>query len=212
MKKYFLTGMILLLPLALTIIIVVFLVDLFTDPFVEVVSDFLTPIAPIPILNSSEFLHFFARIIILISLTFFLILLGFLARRFFFKSLIQWMHSLMSRIPMVRSIYSVSKDLLGAIFTDKGKKAFTRTLLVPFPSKKSYCAAFQSGSVPSVCQEKVKKELVSVFVPTAPHPISGYLVLIEKDAIVETTMTKEEVLKFTVSCGVICPERKKEPV
>ena len=80
--------------------------------------------------------------------------------------------------------------------------------MVAFPSKDSYCVGFESGEIPEECQSKVKEKLKPVFVPTAPHPISGYLVMAKEKEVFSIDMKNEDAVKFTVSCGLILPGEK----
>ena len=212
MKKHLFAGLVILLPLILTLFILLFLFNLFTSPFVNLATALLSyfPNA-YNFLENHNLLEFFSKILVLIFLFFFIFFLGVIARWFFFNSLLNFANRLLCKIPLIKSIYKTSKDIIFALFsTNKDKKAFERSILVPFPSKKSYCVGFVSGEVPKACQDKIEVPLVPVFVPTAPHPISGYFMLIEKDNTQEIDMTKEEAVKLTVSCGVITPERPEQ--
>nr|NGX29994.1 hypothetical protein [Candidatus Anoxychlamydiales bacterium] len=133
--------------------------------------------------------------------------LGVIARWFFFRSLINLMNKIFSKIPLVKTIYTSLKDIISS-FMKKGSKAFTKTAMVAFPSKDSYCVGFESGEIPEECQKKVKEKLKPVFVPTAPHPISGYLVMAIEKEVFSIDMKNEDAVKFTVSCGLILPGEK----
>jgi uncharacterized membrane protein len=206
MKKYLITGVIILLPVALTAMIVFFLFDLFTAPFVPIVRAalqcFSLPLYPTITL-------FLSRIIALILLTVLITFLGLVAQQFFFKNLGKAGNWIIYKIPFVKTIYKVSKDIFTALFAPDGKQAFKETVMFPFPSKPNFGIGFLAGEVAQECQDKVDEPLVSVFSPTAPHPISGFLFLIPKKDVHTIEMTKEDALKFLVSCGVIHPESEK---
>ena len=206
MKKSFVTGLIILMPIILTILLFVFLIDLFTTPFLDIVEPWLAAQVNL----DPTVISFVARIIILFLLFIAIFFLGLIARWFFIRPLIKWGNAIMERIPIIKSIYKVTKDIISAFFSPEGRKAFNRPVMVPFPLEDSYCVSFYSGHVPKECQEKTKVELSPVFVPTAPHPISGYLVMVPKEKVHEIKMTNEEAVKFTVSCGVVVPEGNNE--
>ncbi|NGX28560.1 MAG: hypothetical protein K940chlam1_00742 [Candidatus Anoxychlamydiales bacterium] len=209
MKKYIIAGLIILLPLILTIIIFVFVIDIFTAPFLNMFVDFLANFQNVlPILKNGAILKVFARILILIMLLVFIFILGVIARWFFFRSLINLMNKVFSKIPFVKTIYKTLRDIISS-FIAQERKAFTKTAMVAFPSKDSYCVGFESGTVPEECQSKVKEKLKPVFVPTAPHPISGYMVIAPEKDIYSIDMTNEDAVKFTVSCGLIVPGEEK---
>jgi uncharacterized membrane protein len=208
MKKYCLTGLVIITPLILTVLLVVFLVDLFTNPFVDIVRNFFSNIMPsYPILKSPHFLSLLSRVTILVILFFAIVLLGFLGRNFLFKILLKWSNELLSKTPFIKSIYKTTRDIIKSLFpTSEKKKAFLRPIMVPFPSSAGYVVGFLSGEIPKAVQEKTTQELYPVFVPTAPHPISGYFVLVPKEDVVEVDMDNEKAVKLTVSCGLIVPE------
>jgi len=212
MKKYLLAGLAFLLPLVLTAWVIIFLLNLFTDPLLDIATYVLAKFPNVyDFLNSYSSVELIARICSLIMTCLFILFLGVIAQMFFINSLLLLGNAILCKIPFVKSIYKLCKDVINACFQSKEeKKAFKRSVMVPFPSEDSQCIGFVSGEVPKACQEKVKTPLVPVFVPTAPYPISGYFMLVPESKINEIDMTKEEALKFTVSCGVITPKRTKD--
>jgi uncharacterized membrane protein len=211
MRKYLIAGLIILLPLVLTVFVVVFLVDLFTAPFINLMTDYLSHFkSTITILDSQVFLTFIARILILILLCIAIMFLGAIARWFFIKGLISFTNKFFSKIPFIKNIYNVTRDILSAFFSPKGRKAFQKPVMTNFPNEKTLCLGFISGEIPQECKEAVDKNLTPVFLPTAPHPISGYLLMVPDDQLKEIEMTNEDAVKFTVSCGMILPQLERE--
>jgi uncharacterized membrane protein len=207
MKKHFFTGLIILLPIVLTIVIIVFLFDFFTTPFMKPVAHLLRVLeSSLSFRIPEEINTFLARLIALILLTVFTLILGMIARWILVKNLIRGMHQLISRIPFIKSVFQVSRDVFSALFSHDGKKAFECPVMISFPAAPNRSIGFKVGQVPPECQNKVKEPLVAVFNPTAPHPISGFLFLVEKKEVNFLDMTNEDALKFLVSCGMIIPE------
>lgn len=213
MKKYLLTGFIILLPVALTIVVIFFLFDLFTAPFITVVTPLVELIQKhLPFALPHGFILFLSRLFSLVFLCIFIFLLGLVTQLFLVKNFINWADQLMFRIPFIRTVYKVSRDVFSALFSTEGKKAFKRPVMIPFPGEPNYCLGFVAGEVAEECRQKVDVPLVSVFAPTAPHPISGFLFLVPEKDVYDVDMTNEEVVKFLVSCGTIVPESEmKEP-
>jgi len=206
MKKYLIAGLIILLPVALTLMIALFLFNLFTTPFVPLVSAALNRLSvPLP----QEVILFLSRLIALVLLFILITFLGMVAQQFFFRNLAKMGHWIIYRIPFVKTVYKVSKDIFRALFSPDGKQAFKETVMFPFPDKPSYAIGFLAGEVAEECQSKISEPLVSIFAPTAPHPISGFLFLVPKKDVHTVTMTKEDALKYLVSCGVIHPDSEK---
>jgi uncharacterized membrane protein len=206
-KKYFFTGLIVLLPVVLTIVIMVFLFDFFTTPFMGPVASLLKlaethfSIAIPSIINI-----FLARLIALILLSVFVLLLGMVAQWIVMRNTIRAMHQLLSRIPFIKTVFQVSRDVFSALFSNEGKKTFKCPVLVTFPARPNRSIGFHVGEIPSECQSKVNEPLVAVFTPTAPHPISGFLIFYPQKDVKSLDMSNEDALKFLVSCGMIVPE------
>lgn len=198
-KKYLITGLVILLPLALTLMILFFLVDFFTSPFVHIVEKFIFAKAALP----NSLVIFISRILALILLAVFILLLGIVARWFIIKNIISGTNSILSRIPLIKTIYKISRDVISALFSLNGKKAFKHPVMIPFPHRPSYSMGFQAGEVAEEIRNTIKTPLVSVFAPTAPHPITGFLFLIPEKDVYKLDMTNEEAVKYLVSCGLI---------
>jgi uncharacterized membrane protein len=117
---------------------------------------------------------------------------------------------MISKIPVVKTVYKLFRDIFSAFFSTDGKKAFKHAVLIPFPERPNFCLGFQAGEVPEECQQKVDIPLVSVFAPTAPHPISGFLFLVDKKDVSHIHTSTEDAFKFLVSCGMIIPKEDHE--
>jgi len=210
MKKSFITGLVILLPAVLTFAIAIFLFNLFTRPFVPIVKIFLEKM---PFELGHESALILSRLIALILLSLFILVLGMIAQHFLFRSLANVTNYLLFRIPFVNTIYKTSRDILSAIFSSDGKQGFKEAVAIPFPCHPHLAVGLSSGDAPIECIEKAGEHLVSVFAPTAPHPISGFLFLVPESDVQTLEMTKEDVIKFLLSCGAIHPasEQPLEP-
>lgn len=206
MKKYFITGLVILLPLALTLAIVIFLINLLTDPFVEVVQSLLDRYGLLDqdflFLTSEQIQYVFSQVLILISLFFLTVGLGFIARLFFFHYVIKAWDYIIHKIPFIRSVYKTCQDVINTILKSD-TKSFKQVVVVPFPSRDSH-------SIGLVTRENLKglpsrdgNKMIAVFVPTTPNPTSGYLVMFEESCVEYLDMKVEEALKYIISCGVI---------
>lgn len=205
MKKYFITGLVILLPLTLTVLIVTFVVNFLTKPFMGFVAKVLSE-TQIQQLHP-QLLKYGSRIIILIGLFLFTMLLGIFARWFIFKALIKTSDKILHKIPLVNKVYKTTQDIVKTLFiTDKN--SFKQVVMAPFPYVGLYSIGFVSRKAPDTCCETVKKDLISVFVPTTPNPTTGFLLLFKKEDLIFLEMKTEEALKYIVSCGVIVPQKK----
>jgi uncharacterized membrane protein len=126
--------------------------------------------------------------------------------------LVGWGEQVLSRIPIVRSIYSSVKQVSDTILSPNGN-AFRKTLLVQYPRKGAWTIAFLTGVPPEELHEAAGQDpsaLVSVYVPTTPNPTSGFFLMMRKDETVELDMTVDAALKYIVSMGVVAPVVRDE--
>ena len=204
MKKYFITGLVILLPLALTLAIVLFLVDLFTGPFIGVVREVFNTYGlfqkGVLFLSATQTQQLASQLLILTLIFFATVLIGLVAKWFFVHTLLKLNDFIFQRIPIVRTIYRTSKDVIQTIFTSK-TSSFKQVVMVPFPTQKSHCLGFLTKEDPK--SRFPGQDMVSVFVPTAPNPTSGYLILYQKEDLIFIDMRVEDAFKCIVSCGVI---------
>ena len=209
MKRAFITGLVILLPLAVTIAIAIFVVNFLTKPLVGFVSTLIRESglgnAHFLFLSSDQIVQYGSRLLILVCLFLFVLLLGMIARWFFFKSLISLGDKILHKIPIINKVYKTSQEIIRTIFvTDKN--SFKQVVMVPFPKEGSYIIGLVSRESPSRCSEAVGKELTSILVPTTPNPTTGFLLMYPRDEIIYLDMKPEEAIKYIVSCGVITPE------
>jgi uncharacterized membrane protein len=210
MKKYFLTGLVTLLPLALTIAVVTFMINLLTKPFIGIATELFSHLA-IPsfgIFTSEQVITAISQLIILMALFLFTFLLGMVARWFLFHSLLKGGDRILYRIPLVNKVYKTTKDIIQTLFTSK-KDSFKQVVMIPFPTKHCYCLGLITRQAPKTCQESSKTVMVTVFIPTTPNPTTGYLLVCPSSELIHLQMKSEDAIKYIVSCGAIQP-RKEE--
>jgi len=214
MRKYFVTGLVLLLPLALTLVIVIFIVNFFTNPFVGVVKGFLDHLGLLQkgflFLSASQVQLYVSKLLILVLLFFFTVFLGWLTRWVIVHYLIRIGDYIFHRIPFVRSIYKMSQDVIKTIFGTT-TRSFKQVVLVPFPNKETYSMGLVTREQIPGLQDDEKTELIAVFVPTTPNPTSGFLMMFDPDDLVFLDMKVEEAFKYIISCGVIMTPFVKVP-
>lgn len=133
-----------------------------------------------------------------------LLVVGALARNFAGKRLVAMGDALVSRIPVVRSIYSSVKQVSDTLFSESGN-AFRTAVLVQWPHEGMWTVAFITGSPSGEVAGYLRDEFVSVYVPTTPNPTSGYFVLMRKSDCIELEMSIDAALRYIVSMGVVAP-------
>jgi len=209
MKKYFITGLVILLPLAVTIAIVVFIVNFLTKPFVGLVVSFLEEFDILNngflFLNHDQLVQYGSKCLILICLFVFTLFLGMIARWFFFKALISLSDKILHRIPLINKVYKTTQEIIKTLFVSD-KSSFKQVVMVPFPKDGTYVMGLVSRKSPEICCEKTGSELFSVLVPTTPNPTTGFLLMYKKEDLIFLDLKPEAAIKYIVSCGVITPE------
>jgi len=194
MKRYLIAGLLVWVPLGITIWVLHFLLSSL-DSILYVLPESWRP---------ETYLGFnIPGLGVLLS---FLILLatGVVAANFFGQRLITGWEMLLSRIPFVKSIYSSVKQVSDTLLSPQGN-AFRKALLVEFPHEGSWTIGFLTGT-PSVSVAKLLEgDHVSVYVPTTPNPTSGYFVIVPRARVHELDMTVDEALKYIISMGVVAP-------
>lgn len=212
MKKYFITGLIILLPIALTLVIAIWLFDLLTDPFVGIVEHIIISYEKqrgIDIRNHATLVLVISRITVVIFLCVFIFILGFFGQRLFIHSLIRWSQGLFARIPIIKTIYTISHDVTKSVFTE-GKTTFKKTVLIPFPKPETHALGLVTGEPPPAVKQALgNKGELAIFVPTSPHPISGYILISSPKELLDVAMSSEDVFRYLISCGLAYPEQKK---
>lgn len=206
MKKYFITGLVILLPLALTLSIIVFFVNLLTDPFLGLFKStfgyFNLIHSGFLIFSAEEIQYYASKILILLILFAITVCLGALARWYFFHSLLRLWDFTLQRIPLVRTIYKTSQDVINTLFANK-TNSFKQVVLVPFPAGASKSMGFITRENAIAEENSSEDTLVTVFVPTTPNPTSGFLMMFPEKDLVYLDMKVEDAFKYIISCGVV---------
>ncbi len=190
LKRYFLSGILVIVPLVVTYLVLRFLLTS--------VDGILSPLL-IKILGYS-----IPGLGILVSILI-ILLAGILTRGVIGSRLVSYWERFLAALPLVRTIYSPAKQLLVSIAGPQTEK-FDRVVIIPYPRQGVYAFAFAAEAV-SLRQSGVKGEWVAVFLPSTPTPFTGFVVMVNKKDIIPTDITIEEAIKFLVSGGIAVPEQ-----
>ena len=132
------------------------------------------------------------------------LLMGAITSNFLGKKLVVWGNALLSRIPIVRSIYSSVKQVSDTLFSENGN-AFRKALLVQWPREGVWTIGFLTGMPGGDVVNHLPGDYLSVYVPTTPNPTGGYFVMLKKSECVELKMSVDEALTYVISMGVVVP-------
>lgn len=209
MKKHFITGFVILLPLVVTIAVVIFLVNFLTEPFIGAVSALFVKLNIINqgflFLSPDQLVRYGSKFIILSLLFLFTVGLGIIARWFLINFLFKIGDKILHRIPIINTVYKTTQDIIKTLFVSD-KNTFKQVVMVPFPRPDVFVLGLIARDSPKICSSAVGNELVSVFVPTTPNPTTGFLLMFKYSDLIPIDMKTEDAIKYIVSCGVIIPE------
>ena len=194
LKKYFIAGLLVWLPLIITIWIIELVVGTL-DRTIDLLPPQLQPqgLFGVSIHGAGAV---FALVIILVT--------GVLAANFLGARIVKVWEALLHRIPVVRSIYSAVKQVIDTVFSDTGQ-AFRKALLVQYPRMGVWTIAFQTGRPSAELESHLHDNMISVYVPTTPNPTSGFFLVMDRHEVIELDMSVDEALKYVVSMGVVAP-------
>jgi uncharacterized membrane protein len=211
MKQNFFTGFVILLPMAMTFLVINFLINFLTNPFLDFTQNILHNYPFLDrslfIFSSEQVLLFWSRLFILIFVAVITILTGFITRLFFLNYLFILGESFIQKIPFVNRVYKAIQDAVKAIFNHP-KKSFTKIVLVPFPHQKAYAIGIVPNSTIDSTSDHMFLNKLSIFLPGTPNPTMGFMLLYNFDQVIMLDMTLEEALKYIVSFGMIKLELK----
>lgn len=199
LQRYFISGLLIWMPIWVTILVIKFLVDLLDNIFL------LIPRRYQPDVLFGFHIPGLGVIIILLVI----FLTGAVVRNFMGRRLVLIWDGFIARIPLVRSVYMGVKQVMETLF-NPGGNSFRKVLLVEYPRIGMWTLAFQTGdATPEVHKALQETNMVSLFVPTTPNPTSGFLIMMPRDKIIELEMSVDQALKFVISLGVVQPGEKK---
>jgi uncharacterized membrane protein len=133
-----------------------------------------------------------------------LLIVGGVVSNFFGRKIVEWGDQLVTRIPVVRSIYSSVKQVSDTLFSPSGN-AFRTAVLVQWPRADMWTIGFVTGAPGGDVANYLVDDYVSVYVPTTPNPTGGYFVMLRKSDCIELKMSVDEALKYVISMGVVAP-------
>jgi uncharacterized membrane protein len=194
-KKYFITGLLIWIPLIITLWVLKVIFDALDQSLLLLPERFLTENwlgTHIPGLGA-------VMTILVIFLT------GIFATNFFGARLVTLWHDILHRIPVVNSIYSSVKQISDTLFSSSGQ-AFRKALLVQWPREGMWTIAFLTGTPGGGVARHLPADCVAVYVPTTPNPTGGYFVIVPRKDVIELEMSVDQALKYVISMGVVPPD------
>ncbi|MBI5109872.1 MAG: DUF502 domain-containing protein [Rhodocyclales bacterium] len=194
MKKYFITGLLIWVPLAITFWVLSLIVRTMDQ------SLLLLPQAIHPEHLLGIYIPGIGALLTLLVV----FLTGIVAANIVGQKLVRFWEGVLARIPVVKSIYYSVKQVSDTLFSGSGV-AFRKVLLVRYPHPEAWSVAFQTGHPARDVADLLPDEHVGVFIPTTPSPVNGFFFFVKRKDIIELDMNVDEALKYIVSMGVVAP-------
>jgi uncharacterized membrane protein len=195
LRGYFFAGMLVTAPIAITVYIALLLIS-----FVDERVFALIP----PVYNPETYLPFSVPGIGVVLMLIILTLIGAVAAGYLGKLLLRLSDRLLNRMPVVRSIYGVAKQVVETVVSNKSV-AFREVVLIEYPRSGIWTIGFLTGRTINQIREAVGHEMVNVFVPTTPNPTSGFLLFLPENDVHRLPMSVEEGIKLVISAGIVLP-------
>lgn len=199
-RKSFISGLLVLLPVWLTIFIIFILFKWISSLSMPILSPFLKLFT-----SDSQWVEVLAKIASFFLTLIIIFFVGFFTNIWFGKKLYDFFENLFVKIPLIGTIYSGLKKLFSFFAkSDDTTKNFQKVIFVPFPTKDSYCVAFSTG-------EKIinGQKYISTFMPSTPNPTTGFLMLVKAEDVIESDYTVEEAIQYIISAGIVQSEQKQ---
>ncbi|MCA0244267.1 MAG: DUF502 domain-containing protein [Proteobacteria bacterium] len=202
MKKYLIAGLLVWLPLAITVWVLSWLLSALDGVFLALLSG-TQAVMPESTHHAIEQLRHVPGLGVLV-LGVGLVLTGVFVTNIFGQWWVRQWDRILQKIPIVKSIYSSVKQVSDTLFSSSGN-AFREAVLVQYPRHGSWTIAFVTGAPGGEVAGKLPPDMLSVYVPTTPNPTSGFFLIMPRAEVIELRMSVDEALKYVISMGVVVP-------
>lgn len=193
-RKYFVAGLLVWLPLVATYIVLAFSIRLIDRTLLLLPAQY----------RPENLIGFEIPGLGVILAIVLVMLTGLIVANFFGRRLVSAWESILSRIPLVRTVYGAVKQITASLFAD-ASNSFREVVLVEYPRKGLWMLAFLTGETPKKFQQTVGRELINIYVPTTPNPTSGFYIMVPPSDVMRLDIPVEVGLKMILSAGVVNP-------
>jgi uncharacterized membrane protein len=204
LRASFLTGLVVIAPIWLTIWLILSVVGW--------IDGFVLPLVPAN-LRPEQYIGINLRGLGVFIFLVFTVIVGWIAKGLIGRSLIRFGEGVVDRMPVVRSIYSGIKQISETVFA-QSERSFEKACLIQYPRKGIWAIGFVSTTAKGEVARRAETSgaLMSIFVPTTPNPTSGFLLFFPKEDVIELDMTVEDAAKLVISAGLVYPNGKDPTV
>ncbi len=201
LRKFFLTGVLVTAPIAITLYVTYIFIVFMDRQLTNILPNNLQPAYGESVFPGSG----------LVITVLFFIGIGWLATNVLGQLFIQMSEYVMGRMPIIRTFYNAIKQVIETLMGSQAK-AFREVVLIEYPRKGTWTLGFVTGIPEGEIQGDLNQDLVTVFVPTAPSPVNGFLLFVPRKDMISLKMSVDEGIKMVISCGMIAPAQPSEPI
>ena len=201
LRNYFLTGIVVSAPVGITFWLIWLFITFVDRSVVPLIPDSYNPSDVLGVSVPG-----IGVIVVLIVVTF----IGFMVTNFFGRYMVRFGERMVARVPVVRTIYGVIKQIFDAVLA-QSEGAFRDVVLIEYPRKGIWVIGFITSNTEGEVQRVTPDDMVNVFLPTTPNPTSGFLLFVPRKDCIVLDMTVEEGVKLVISGGIVSPPDKKAP-
>ena len=205
-RNAFITGIVVVPPLGVTIIVINFMLEKLGTPASNFFFGYLDSD-----LRNLPAVQFSLEVISILVLFLLITLLGYGSRFLLGRILLGGLERLLDQVPFINTVYRTVKQIVDS-FSQQKKAVFQETVLIEYPRKDCYVLGFLTSKGKGEPQEVTGAEIVNIFVPTTPNPTSGFLLMLPKDDITRLEMSIVDGMKLIISGGAVVPPGKGTPV
>jgi len=196
MKRYLIAGLLIWVPLGVTVMVVKLLVGIMDQTLLWLPEKY----------QPDTLLGFHLPGLGVVLSVIIVLGTGVVVANLFGRKLVEAWENILARIPLVRTIYASVKQILETVFSSG--QSFRKVLLVEYPRRGLWTLAFQSSTSQGEAQIRTGQVVINVFIPTTPNPTSGFFIMVPRNDVVELDMNVDDGLKMIISAGVMVPEWK----
>ncbi len=201
LRSNFLSGLILLAPVGVTVFVINFLLSVLGRPFSKLFFFYVDDATFERYPWMGYLLTVVSACIVVVMITLF----GWFSRKIFGRFFVAWFEKFMGSVPLVRSVYVTVRQIVDTV-AKSNKAIFNTTVLIEYPRKGVYAIGFLTGDAQGEIQEKTSAYLLNVFLPTTPNPTSGFLLLVPKEEVILLDMPVADGMKAIISGGAVMPQ------
>lgn len=197
-RTYFFTGLVVVGPIGMTFVVVQWIVGTMDGLLNHFLPERFHP---------DQVLGFPVPGLGLVAALLLILLVGLFTANYFGKALLHFSERMINRIPLVKGIYTLFKQVADTVLS-RDKQGFRKVVLLEYPRRGIWSVGFVTGVTRGEIQTITERRMINVFVPTTPNPTSGYYILVPEEDARELAMTVEEAFKLIISGGMVTPPER----